>query len=272
MKHIKKLIALFLAVSVVMSFMPTMAFAEDMIDEDTSEDEIFEFDYSMSCLLTKDGTDAKQDGNIITVGKQYVNILGFSDEADEISTQNPYFFKGYLLKDIGTKLYQVIDADDIVVMDAKGNILEDVVTKVEGSTDGQLSIKFVKEGYYTIRFVEESEHHRDIYEMTINLTDIGKLIKKIKASKISRINTSAKKGSITVAWDPHPYAFHFLVYRSTKKTSGFKKIASTIRLHHVDKKSLKKGKRYYYKVRGYADVEGKRVYTKYSSVVSRIAK
>ena len=59
----------------------------------------------------------------------------------------------------------------------------------------------------------------------------------------------------------------YYIYRSTKKTSGFKKAYSGSKLIYT-KKSLKKGKKYFIKVRAYTSVGSKKHYGAYSSVKS----
>ena len=71
-------------------------------------------------------------------------------------------------------------------------------------------------------------------------------------SKISSVKTISKKSkSITISWKKQSGATGYQIYRSTKKNSGYKEIK---RLSGSAKsftdKTVKKGKTYYYKVRG----------------------
>ena len=81
------------------------------------------------------------------------------------------------------------------------------------------------------------------------------------------------KNKIKLSWKKVSGANGYVVYRSTKKKSGFKKvkIVKGRTLKFVNKK-LKKGKRYYYKVKAYRVVNGKKFYSPYSKVVSNKAK
>ena len=56
------------------------------------------------------------------------------------------------------------------------------------------------------------------------------------------------KKVVKVTYKKAAGATSYLVYRSTKKSSGFKKIGSTTKTYFYDKKA-KKGKRYYYKIK-----------------------
>lgn len=114
----------------------------------------------------------------------------------------------------------------------------------------------------------------DIVDIYAQWDDVD-MVKKIKSQKVTGVKTIASKnGSITVKWSDKTYADGYVIYKSTSKTKGFKKIStvSSSKTKIVNKKGLKSGKRYYYKVRGYVEINGKKVYTKYSSTVSAVAK
>ena len=60
------------------------------------------------------------------------------------------------------------------------------------------------------------------------------------------------------------------IYMSSKKNSGYKKTATVKKVSAVKytKKKLKAGKKYYFKVRTYRTVKGKKIYSSYSKVKS----
>ena len=109
------------------------------------------------------------------------------------------------------------------------------------------------------------------------------LIEEIKADIIDSVESlkivacsTAKKGSITVKWriagGDASAADGFQVYKSKKAQSGYTFMGKTKKLSMVNKKNLKKGTRYYYKVRAYVDINGTRYYSDWSNKANRIAK
>lgn len=104
--------------------------------------------------------------------------------------------------------------------------------------------------------------------------DDADMVKKIKSQKITGVKAATGKGKVTIKWSNKAYADGYVIYRSIAKTKGFKKVITTSssKSSFVNKKGLKAGKRYYYKVRGYVEINGKKVYTKYSSTVSAVVK
>ena len=89
------------------------------------------------------------------------------------------------------------------------------------------------------------------------------------APKIKTIKNSKSKQA-TLTWSKVNGATGYEIYRSLKKGSGYKKIATIKKgktVKYVNKK-LKKGKTYYYKIRTYKTVNKKKGYSAYSAVKS----
>ena len=92
----------------------------------------------------------------------------------------------------------------------------------------------------------------------------------IKATTV-KLTVSKASGSAKLKWSKTgSYAVDkYQIYRSTKETSGFKSVATKAKSVSTYKDTtVKKGKTYYYKVRGFRTVNGKKVYTQWSPVVS----
>lgn len=105
---------------------------------------------------------------------------------------------------------------------------------------------------------------------TSQITTIKK--KEIQIAKPSRVVKlkikKSSKRSVKISWKKQKNASGYEVYRSTKKNKSFKKITTLKKagkVIYVNKK-LKKGKTYYYKVRAYKVVSGKKVYGKFSTI------
>ena len=86
------------------------------------------------------------------------------------------------------------------------------------------------------------------------------------SSKFSK--SSSGKRSIKVSWttSSNVSGIKYQVYKSTKKTSGFKKAVTTSKKYYTNTSGLKKGTTYYYKVRGYKYLNGKYYYSPWSDV------
>ena len=95
----------------------------------------------------------------------------------------------------------------------------------------------------------------------------------VKGLKITAKST-AKKGSITVKWSVVGEADidGYQIWKSKKANSGYKKAFTTTKKSYKNSKGLKKGTRYYYKVRAYKVIDGKNVYSDWSNKANRKAK
>ncbi len=77
----------------------------------------------------------------------------------------------------------------------------------------------------------------------------------------------ASYNSIKVSWSAIPGASRYQLYRATSASGKYSLVKTTTSKSYTNK-SLKTGTTYYYKVRAYKKVSGKKVYGDYSSIVS----
>ena len=96
-------------------------------------------------------------------------------------------------------------------------------------------------------------------------------VKTVAKTEITEIS-SANSGSMKLVWKKVSNGEGYEIYRSTKKDSGYKKIATLKK--SADKftdKSVKAGKKYYYKVVTLGKLNGKKITSGYSNPVSNRA-
>ena len=101
-----------------------------------------------------------------------------------------------------------------------------------------------------------------------------KLATAVKGLKLTA-SSKATKGAITVKWTvtgDTTAADGFQIWKSTKMNKGYKKAFTTTKMSYKNTKGLKKGVKYYYKVRAYKVVDGKNVYSDWSNKAYRVAK
>lgn len=142
---------------------------------------------------------------------------------------------------------------------------EDGITKNTKSTQFKL-----KKGTYYIKIQAKAKGDYfsptgQVYNFSVKFMDYGQFLSK---SSIKQLKPTIAPKKVTVKWKKNEYAAGYEIYRSTKAKKGFKKIGtvtSAKKTSFIDKKAKSK-KVYFYKVRGYVKVNGKKVYSKYSTV------
>ena len=85
-----------------------------------------------------------------------------------------------------------------------------------------------------------------------------------KSNKI-RVNWKVKDGDAS-------YIDGYQVYKSTKAQKNYKFMGKTKKSYMDNKKNLKKGTRYFYKVRAYVEIDGQKYYSDWSNKGNRIYK
>ena len=110
---------------------------------------------------------------------------------------------------------------------------------------------------------EAAQNDADKYEEELaTLKAKNAILKKT----VKKVKVKAKGTKAVVSWKSAGKGFTYEVYRSTDPAKTFKKVKTVKKLKTTVKKQ-KKGKTYYFKVRAFKKVGGKRVYTGYSNIV-----
>ncbi|MCI9598507.1 MAG: leucine-rich repeat protein [Firmicutes bacterium] len=121
--------------------------------------------------------------------------------------------------------------------------------------------------YYKVRaYKTAGDTYAGAYSNIVSVKPVLAKVKGVKAKK-------AKKGGAqkaTVSWKTVNGASGYTVYRSLKKNKGYKAVKTVKgpKKKNWTVSKLKKGKKYYFKVRAYRTIKGKKVYGAYSTAAS----
>lgn len=145
----------------------------------------------------------------------------------------------------------------------KGNYK--LITTINDGTVTAYTSKSLQCGKTYYYYIEAYENQSGKL-VCINTTTKQKVKPSPAKASLKSVKASGTKAKIT--WKKQNGVNGYVVYQSTKKNSGYKKIATIKGASKVKytTKNLKTSKKYYYKVRAYKTVNGKKVYGEYSNV------
>lgn len=117
--------------------------------------------------------------------------------------------------------------------------------------------------YYKVAAHAKAADSSDVYS-----SDSATVSVKPTLTKPVQKAPALKKKTITVKWKAVPGASGYQIYRAMKKSGKYKliKTVKNGRTVSFKNKKLKKKKTYYYKIRAYRTVAGKKVYSSFSAV------
>ena len=129
---------------------------------------------------------------------------------------------------------------------------------------------------------------KDIYrdlalaEAALSILEKDAAIKSVESLKVVKNHSTAGKTNgkswIKIMWSTQgddSYVQGYEIYKSTKKNSGYKHSFTTknpANKWYKNTAGLKKGTRYYYKVRAFVEIDGQKYYSDWSNKAYRIAK
>lgn len=141
------------------------------------------------------------------------------------------------------------------------NAKNDLVGRTTKTSFKHKKLKALKNYKYKVRpyVVSDGTTYYGKFSKTITVRTLAKAPTKVKAK--------AGDNQITISWKKVKGVSGYVVYRSTKKSGKYKKVATLKKASKTKytNKKLKSGKRYYYKVRSYKTIKGKKIYSKYTS-------
>ncbi|MEG2324219.1 MAG: family 10 glycosylhydrolase [Anaerovoracaceae bacterium] len=102
----------------------------------------------------------------------------------------------------------------------------------------------------------------------------SKVVKKTAIPATSKIKADTGKNYVALTWNKVPRVDGYELYRKVTKAGKYEKIkviSQKSKPKYTDKK-IKKGRKNYYKLRGFKKIKGKRLYSNYTNIVGKTVK
>ena len=181
--------------------------------------------------------------------------------------------------------YEKITAEDfetrVAKIEAELSLVEitnvkNMIAKLPADGSDKAAIAAARDAFNALSRTQQHEIRHSARAYYDKLIDAEKVLSKAVTSLKIKASSKATKGAMTIKWrvidGDKSAAAGYQVWRSTKANKGFKKMITTKKMTYKNTKNLKKGTTYYYRVRAYAEVDGKVYFSDYSNKAYRKAK
>ena len=153
------------------------------------------------------------------------------------------------------KLASMTDSQDVYIKSVaiKTSPKTTPVNKAIPKSKVKLTVTYSNNKKATIKAgYKFSSYKKTLGKRKITLNYVGKKLSfttTFVPAKVGKFKLTAKKKKVVISIPKTAGAKKYQVYRSTKKKSGYKAVATTSKRKYTDKKKLKSKKKYYYKIR-----------------------
>lgn len=146
-------------------------------------------------------------------------------------------------------------------------------TSAKGASKKVASVK----GNSKVSYIDKKTSIGKKYYYRIKATGRQKKVKAAYSTKVcckavpeqvKKVNTEKRGKKVRISWNSVHSCSGYEIYMSTKKNNGYKRKGTTRDVVYM-MENLKKGKIYYFKVRSYKKVRGRKYYGSYSQIIKR---
>ena len=218
--------------------------------------------YSISNVWEKESNDGYASATPIQLNTQYYGAIQHYYDEDFYTLSLPSSNKIKMIFS-HNKLNDNYEYWYVQLYNSQLNRLEKIYVKGADTYISSNAITLSAGTYY----IKVSPSSRSIQTYGLKISNVVEQPSVQTPSKPQMASVKAGKRKATIKWKKVSGALGYEVYMSTKKTKGYKKIKTVTTASKVKyvKSGLKKKKTYYFKVRAFTKLNGKKIYGSYSA-------